>query len=105
MKKENWDLVGASCYADLNHRQTAFLCRFQDRKTCAKNLIEKNQQQQQQQQQQLHIKNLKALKQVQEKKLVGSCWRTEIIKVKGQFFPVCCVFVAPKFLAPTSEND
>ena len=25
---------------------------------------------------------------------MGSCWRTEIIEVKGQFFPVCCVLSA-----------
>ena len=28
-KKENWDLVGASRYADLNHRRTAPSCSFQ----------------------------------------------------------------------------
>ena len=38
------------------------------------------------------------------KKLVGSCWRTQIIRVKGKISPVCCVFAAPKLCAPTSEN-
>ena len=27
--------------------------------------------------------------------LVGSRWRTEIIKVKGQIFPICCIFAPP----------
>ena len=59
VKKENWDLVGASRYADLNHWRTAPSCSFQGPTTrCANKIPLKKQ---------LHMKELKALKQVQEK--------------------------------------
>ena len=67
VNKENWDLAGASHYADLNHRRTAPSCSFQGPTTrCANEIPLKNQ---------LHMKELKALKQVQEKNwwdLVGA---------------------------------
>ena len=88
-KKENWDLVGVSCYADLNHWRTTPLCTFQGPTTwCANKISLKNQ---------LHnhmkeLKSPKPYKTSSREKLVGSCWRTEIMKVKGQFFSCLLCF-------------
>ena len=79
-KNENWDLVGASRYADLNHWRTAPSCSFQGPTTrCANRIPLKNQ---------LHMKELKSLNQglfvclflrpnrksQKPKKLAKVCW-------------------------------